>query len=78
MSDDKGSVSEAQMSDRGPFARLGAGIDNLLRSMIPSGEACAHFSNARVELLRGMRAIIDARIDRLSSEGKKGVAIKIE
>jgi hypothetical protein len=31
-----------------------------------------------VEVLKGVRAIIDARIDRLSADTKKGMAIKIE
>ncbi len=65
-------------SSSGPFARLGAEIDNLLRSVIPSDEAFEHFTNARVEALKGVRAIIDARIERLSSESRKGISIKVE
>jgi hypothetical protein len=62
----------------GPFARLGAGLDNLLRSVIPSEQAVEHFSKARIEMLKGVRAVIDERIDRLSSDTKKGIAIKVE
>jgi hypothetical protein len=78
MSDDTGAGAGGPIPAGGPFARLGAEIDNLLRSVIPSDDAVEHFANARVEVLKGMRAIIDARIERLSSEGRKGVTIKIE
>lgn len=62
----------------GPFARLGRDLDNFLRSAVPSEEVSEHFTNARVELLKGLRAMIDARIDRLSSERRKGVSITVE
>jgi hypothetical protein len=62
----------------GPFARLGRDLDNFLRSCIPSEEVSQHFSNARVEVLRGLRAMIDARIDRLSANRRKGVSIPVE
>jgi hypothetical protein len=78
MNEEKESAAGGRTSDGGPFARLGAEIDNLLRSVIPSDEASQHFSNARIEVLKGVRAIINARIDRLSSEGRRGVSIKIE
>ena len=60
------------------FAKLGAEFDNLFRSFVPPEEVCQHFTNARVELLKGVRAMIDARITHLSSEGRKGVSITIE
>ncbi|HWW86464.1 MAG TPA: hypothetical protein VNZ26_22880 [Vicinamibacterales bacterium] len=78
MNDHQGSVSEGQTTGDGPFARLGAEIDHLLRSVIPPDDVCEHFTNARVEVLKGIRAIIDARITSLSSQEKKGVSIKVE
>ena len=63
---------------QGPFARLGAEVDNLLRNFVPSNEVYEHFTNARVEVLKGLRAMIDARIQRLSSEARKGVSITVE
>lgn len=78
MNEEKEPGSGGRRAEGGAFARLGAEIDNLLRSVIPSDEASQHFSNARLEVLKGVRAIINARIDRLSSEGRKGVSIKIE
>ena len=66
-----------ESSAQGPFARLGAEVDNLLRSFVPD-EVYEHFTNARVEVLKGLRAMIDARIQRLSSEARKGVSITVE
>jgi hypothetical protein len=65
-------------SANGPFARLGADLDIILRNLIPSEEAIDHFSRARIEVLKGVRSLIDARIDRLSADTKKGVAVEIE
>lgn len=67
-----------QAAAAGPFTRLGADLDNLLRSFVPSEEVCEHFTNARVEILKGVRAMIDARIERLSGEGRKGMSVTIE
>ncbi len=78
MSDEQRTGSGEATQPAGPFARLGADIDYMLRNFAGSGEACEHFAHARIEMLKGIRAIIDARIDRLSSERRKGTAIKIE
>jgi len=78
MTDDKDTTGGERAASNGPFARFGAGIDSLLRSVIPSDEATDHFAKARVEVLKGVRAIIDARIARMSNEGRKGVSIKVE
>jgi hypothetical protein len=78
MSDAKRAERGGQPSLGGPFARAGAEIDNLLGSLVPSEATLQHFTNARVEMLKGLRAIIDARIERLASESKKGVSVTIE
>jgi hypothetical protein len=59
-------------------ARLAADFAALFRALAPSEEAIEHFSNARVEMLKGLRAIIDARIDRISTERQKGTPVEIE
>jgi hypothetical protein len=76
MTDTKDSAGRAPAN--GPFTRLGADLDNILRSFIPSEEVFDHFTKARIEVLKGVRAMIDARIDHLSSDTKKGVAVTIE
>jgi hypothetical protein len=37
-----------------------------------------HFRNSRVEFLKGVRAILDARIARLSREHEKGTHVVVE
>jgi hypothetical protein len=78
MSDTKDTGTAGRGASSGPFAKLGADLDNLLHSFIPSEEVFDHFAKARIEVLKGVRAIIDARIDRLSSDTKKGVSVTIE
>ncbi len=37
-----------------------------------------HFANSRIEFLKGIRAIIDNRIEHLSSTGQRGTKIAVE
>jgi hypothetical protein len=37
-----------------------------------------HFKNARIEFLRGVRGLIDDRIERLSKEERKGAHVVVE
>jgi len=37
-----------------------------------------HFRNARVEFLKGVRSLIDDRIERLSREERKGTHVVVE
>jgi ABC-type Na+ transport system ATPase subunit NatA len=41
-------------------------------------DARRHFRNSRVEVLKGFRAILDARIDKLSGTAAQGSSIKVE
>lgn len=44
-----------------------------------SEAAAGHLRNARVEFLKGMRALIDARIEQIGKEQKKkGTAVPVE
>lgn len=60
------------------YKRLAGDICDLLRVLAPSEEALGHFRNARVEVLKGVRAIIDSRIERLSRERQKGMPVTID
>ena len=53
--------------------RLTAMADMLL----PSGEAGEHFRHARVEVLKGLRAMIDQRIESLSQPAQ-GTKLNVE
>jgi hypothetical protein len=37
-----------------------------------------HFRNSRVEFLKGIRSLLDARIARLSREHEKGTQVSVE
>jgi hypothetical protein len=37
-----------------------------------------HFTNSRIEFLKGIRAVIDSRIEHLSNSGQRGSKIAVE
>jgi hypothetical protein len=37
-----------------------------------------HFTNSRIEFLKGIRAVIDSRIEHLSNAGQRGTKIGVE
>ncbi len=37
-----------------------------------------HFHNARIEMLKGMRSLLDARIEHLSKHDRKGSKVTVE
>jgi len=41
-------------------------------------EVQEHFKNSRIEFLKGIRAIIDSRIEKLSSATQRGAKIAVE
>ena len=63
-----------------PCACQGAGpaLSELLRRLAPPDEARRHFETARLEFLKGLRAVIDARIEQRSKPKARGQAIHIE
>jgi len=59
------------------FAVIGAELGNVLHKLAPA-EARQHFKSAHLEALKGLRVLIDHRIDHLSSDQKKGTSITVE
>jgi hypothetical protein len=59
---------------------MGAGpaLSDLLRRLGPPPQARKHFETARLEMLKGLRAILDARIEQVSKRGRKGEKIEVE
>ena len=57
---------------------VGPAMTELLRRLGPPDEARRHFDAARVEFLKGLRAVIDARIEGLAKPKARGQAIKVE
>ena len=37
-----------------------------------------HFTNSRIEFLKGIRAVIDSRIEHLANTGRRGTKIAVE
>jgi len=53
-------------------------LSELLRQFGPPEEARRHFEAARIEILKGIRAMLDARIERRSKADRKGRKIAVE
>ena len=57
---------------------LSEGADKAAEALRPPHDAAKHFREARLELLRGVRELIDHRIERLSKDQTKGSRIVVE
>lgn len=57
---------------------LGPALTEFLRRVGPPDEARQHFESARVEVLKGLRAILDDRIEHVTGAKAKGEKIKVE
>jgi hypothetical protein len=53
-------------------------LSDLLRRLRPPEKTRRHFEAARVEFLKGIRSLLDARIERISRAGAKGQKISVE
>jgi len=69
-----------QKSAPGACLCQGAGpvLSDLLQRLGPPAEARGHFETARVEFLKGLRAMLDARIEQASKPRAKGEKINVE
>lgn len=56
----------------------GPALTAFLKQMGPPEPARRHFDQARVEFLKGLRAIIDSRIESLSAREAKGTKVTVE
>lgn len=57
---------------------FGPALTEFLQRVGPPDEARRHFESARVEVLKGLRAILDKRIDKVTGTKAKGEKIKVE
>jgi len=53
-------------------------MNRFAREFGPSEEVRSHFRNSRIEFLKGIRRIIDERINRLSANEQKGSRVNVE
>ena len=54
------------------------GLETAAKVVMPPESACKHFREARIEMLRGFREIIDQRIDHLSRRNDTGTRVTVE
>jgi hypothetical protein len=53
-------------------------VNQLREAFDVSPKVREHFTNSRIEFLKGIRAVIDSRIERLSNTGQRGTKIAVE
>jgi hypothetical protein len=54
------------------------GLETISDALTPPEAARKHFRESRIEFLRGIREVIDHRIDHLSRRGDEGTRITVE
>jgi hypothetical protein len=70
--------TQARRSTASLLEEAGPLLTECLRRIGPPEEARRHFQTARVEFLKGLRALLDARIEQVSKTKAKGEKISIE
>ena len=53
-------------------------VDQVREVFGVSPQVCEHFNNSRIEFLKGVRAMIDSRIEQLSKAPQHGTKIAVE
>lgn len=53
-------------------------IANMMRKFGPSESVVEHFRTARIEVLKGIRQMIDERIERTQKKDAKGTSFGVE
>jgi hypothetical protein len=53
-------------------------VDQVRECFGVSSQVREHFNNSRIEFLKGIRAIIDSRIEHLSQASQRGTKIAVE
>lgn len=73
-------TKRSEKTEGGPCLCQGFGpaLSELMRHLAPPGEARRHFEAARLEFLKGLRALVDARIERVAKRHAKGEKINVE
>ena len=75
-------MNETNTEQQSPKANCmcgGAGpnLTRLAEMLLPSGEAGAHFRQAHLELLKGLRAMLDQRIESMS-QPRQGTKLSVD
>lgn len=56
----------------------GPAVSDMLRMMMPSEAAAEHFRNGTIEFLKGVRELLDHRIQTMSETPAKGTKLNVE
>jgi len=78
MTENNASGSGEQMKAQCYCMGLGPMVTSALRQMGPPEAALGHFRSARIEFLKGIRAMIDERISQMQNTQQKGTKVTIE
>jgi hypothetical protein len=63
----------------GGFGRFGPSLSKMVQAMAPSGAAGEHFRRARIEMLKGIREVVNRRIEELSKGAEtQGTKVTVE
>jgi hypothetical protein len=82
--EDAGSTTAGESGARRASVRdclclgLGPEVAKLLSNLGPGEPARQHFRNARIEMLKAVRSMIDDRIATLSKQPAKGTRVTVE
>ncbi|HWW00521.1 MAG TPA: hypothetical protein VNZ64_12550 [Candidatus Acidoferrum sp.] len=74
----KSRKSEKQSAGACLCQGVGPVLSELVRRLAPPAAARGHFETARLEFLKGLRALLDARIEQCSKPRSKGEKISVE
>lgn len=55
-----------------------AKLSNMVKNLGPSHEVKEHFKNSKVEFLKGLRRMIDEKIERAQSPSSHGSTVPVE
>jgi len=81
MNDSKGSTPDpdgANLPNACVCLGKGPAFSQMLRMIMPSDAAGEHFRNASLEFLKGMRELLDQRIQSLAQKQAKGTKLNVE
>jgi hypothetical protein len=67
-----------QHADQQPHHCICEDIANMMRNFGPSESVVAHFRTAHIEMLKGIRQMIDDRIQRTQKKDAKGTSFGVE
>jgi hypothetical protein len=56
----------------------GPALSEMIRLMMPSGKADEHFRNGTLEFLKGIRELLDQRIQSMSATAGRGTKLNVE